>query len=591
MTFATSDRQINSDGLDDGSSPRTLQGSPSVQSPTSSVSGTATPSEDSLLIFWPSVDVPQSPDLSRLFMALKIECENPVPALSLEPGYLPEVPRYISERQIQDLFNDDNKVMNSSGNNLYSSGQCKPSPPLPLVPISQTSQIAELQDFAAAVFFGHPASPLNELYVFSGSPSSAPVEVDLSRRTVWASLASQESDFKMKFTKLQPLCGRGDPSLVAAMESLSQTYYDRRKYAEAEALDRKLKKLYSKELGSENLRTLDATQRLVDSLVAQGKFYEAHSLNRSLFSAFIRIGHLGTPRIAHMLTNNALIAEELGRIDEAESILRQVLQLWLTYCGPRDKRSLHAMTQLGYLLALTKGPGGNMLLRTAVHLHLEGSDATDEEACRAMTNLSAAFWAQDTHMEGCQLAQKALEKFRRVLGDEHPDILGTQVALARNMAKGGDLSGSERLFREVIATESDISGSTEPHGLANSKCGLARVLMLRECYDEAIKWYLEVLQDRSGAYGWGYPYTLRVCYDLGECYQVCQRVGDAIKLYRDVVRRLWMTDGSGNACRPDIDDMESCINMLEDSISESKEMEANASLTRREDAKCQLGGI
>jgi hypothetical protein len=59
------------------------------------------------------------------------------------------------------------------------------------------------------------------------------------------------------------------------MESLSQTYYDRRKYAETEALDRKLKKLYSKELGSENLRTLDATQRLVDSLVAQGKFYEA----------------------------------------------------------------------------------------------------------------------------------------------------------------------------------------------------------------------------------------------------------------------------------------------------------------------------
>jgi hypothetical protein len=52
-----------------------------------------------------------------------------------------------------------------------------------------------------------------------------------------------------------------------------------------------------------------------------------------------------------------------------------------------------------------------------------------------------------------------------------------------------------------------------------------------------------------------------------------------------------MTDGSGNACRPDIDDMESYINMLDDSISESKEMEANASFTRREDVKCQLGGI
>jgi hypothetical protein len=214
VTSPTSDQQTNSEGLDDGSSPRTLQDSPPVQSPSRSVSGTATPSEDSWLINWSSVEVSQSPGLSRLFMALKIECENPVPALSLEHGYLPEVPRCISERQIQDLFNDDNKVINSSGNNLYSSGQCKPSPPLPLVPISHTSQIAELQDFAAAVFFGHPASPLNELYVFSGSPSSTPIEVDLSHRTVWASLASQESDFKRSSQSYNRFAAEATPHLL-----------------------------------------------------------------------------------------------------------------------------------------------------------------------------------------------------------------------------------------------------------------------------------------------------------------------------------------------------------------------------------------
>jgi tetratricopeptide (TPR) repeat protein len=262
--------------------------------------------------------------------------------------------------------------------------------------------------------------------------------------------------------------------------------------------------------------------------------------------------------------------------------------LWLEYCGPRDKRTLYSMTQLGYFLVLTSGPGGDMLLRTAVHLHLEGSNATDEEACRAMTILAAAFWAQNTHKEGSQLAQKALEKFLLVLGEEHPDVLETKVALARNMAKGGDLSESEKLFREVIATESEIGYCTQSQGLSNSKCGLARVLMLKGCYDEAIKWYLEVIEARAAAYGWGYPHTLRVCYDLGECYQVCKRVDDAVRLYRDVVRRLWMMNRSENAYHPDIEDLELCINMLEASTSDNEEALGNGSLQVGDEGKGEL---
>ncbi|KAH7324026.1 hypothetical protein BKA65DRAFT_79110 [Rhexocercosporidium sp. MPI-PUGE-AT-0058] len=259
--------------------------------------------------------------------------------------------------------------------------------------------------------------------------------------------------------------------------------------------------MYTNNTGQDSLRTLDALQRLVDTLVAQGKFYETRSHNRKLFAAYCRIGHLGLPRIAHTLSNNALIAEELGHTDEAESLLRQVLQLWLHYCGPRDKRTLYSMTQLGYLLALRNGPGGDSLLRTAVQLHLDGSTATDEEACRAMTSLSAAFWAQETHEEGCQLAPKVLEKFNPVLGEEHPDVLAIKVALAWNVAKAGDLVGSEKLFREVITTESALRDSTEAHGSLNSKCGLARVLVSGGFHDEAIKWYLVVLHIRAKAFG------------------------------------------------------------------------------------------
>jgi len=482
-------RQTEIDEFDDCSSPGTLQGSPVVQSPQNSVSKNGVLADDFWLINWSTVEVPRSPDLSRLFKALRIECSNPVPALSLEPGYLPDVPACISETDIKDLFNNDNKRLNSECSRLYSHGKYRDSLSLPILPTNLNQQIGHplLQDFAEAVFFGYTASPFNELYCFSGKSSSSTTAITMSHKTTWGLLASKETDFQTKLTKLRPQFGTNHPSVIAATEHLSQIYYDRRKYAEAEYLDREILKIYTDDMGQDNLKTLDALQRLVDTLVAQGKFYEARSHNRKLFSAYLKIGHLGLPRIAHTLSNNALIAEELGHTDEAKSLLRQVLQLWLDYCGPRDKRTLYSMTQLGYLLVLTKGPGGDSLLRTAVRLHLEGSTATDEEACRAMTSLSAALWAQETHEEGCQLAQKALDKFSPVLGDEHPDVLAITVALARNMANGGDFVGSEKLFREVIAIESALNDSTEVYGLSNSKCGLARVLVLRGCHDEAIK--------------------------------------------------------------------------------------------------------
>jgi hypothetical protein len=226
MSYTTADKQTNIEGLDDCGSPGTLQSSSPVQSQANSSSATEASKEDSWLINWSNVEVPDSPDMSRLFSALEIECSNPVPVLSLEPGYLPAVPRCISECQIQDLFNDENKVLNSYNNQLYSSEHSKPSLPLPLASSKMNLQNAlpPLQDFAAAVFFGYSASPLNELYVFSPAPSTSVMEVDLSERTVWGSLAAQETDLQTKLTKLKPHFGIDHPLVIKAMQSLCQTY-------------------------------------------------------------------------------------------------------------------------------------------------------------------------------------------------------------------------------------------------------------------------------------------------------------------------------------------------------------------------------
>lgn len=111
-----------------------------------------------------------------------------------------------------------------------------------------------------------------------------------TQRSVWNCLTTVESELETKLAKLEPLCGMRHPSIFAVREDLSRIYYDRRKYREAELVDRKLVELYNdleQDRGIET-RVLDAFQRVVDALIAQGQYIRAQRLNWNLLSAFIQ---------------------------------------------------------------------------------------------------------------------------------------------------------------------------------------------------------------------------------------------------------------------------------------------------------------
>jgi hypothetical protein len=69
---------------------------------------------------------------------------------------------------------------------------------------------------------------------------------------------------------------------------------------------------------------------------------------------------------------------------------------------------------------------------------------------------------QYRHAEAEQLTREVLAYRRRVLGDDHPDTLGSRATLARFAARQGRPAEAEELYRQVLADRIRVLGVTHP---------------------------------------------------------------------------------------------------------------------------------
>ena len=147
---------------------------------------------------WSTVDIHRSPNLSRLFENLEIECSMPVPAISLDTDALGES-GYIGQHALLQLWTEQNK---SQAYNFEIS------------PYSQSSGlIQEALDCETRflpwrnpqlAFCGWNTSPLNEIYVFPKC-STKTFHKAANQDLEW--LKAQAIEYELRLDKLKPLCG------------------------------------------------------------------------------------------------------------------------------------------------------------------------------------------------------------------------------------------------------------------------------------------------------------------------------------------------------------------------------------------------
>ena len=519
---------------------------------------------------WSTVDVPNSPKLSRLFKRLEIECATPIPPLSLDtPNY--DDPTCLSSREIQSLSNKNIKPVNRDLN------QRSPRKTVMSVETSFTNQHPHYpwRD-VNAVFCGYSPTPLNEVYIFP--PSQSAFHKPLKpKATAWESLETEREKLELQFTKLRKLFEPENPAVTTVMKTLAQTYKQLAKFKKAELIFRQLVDVYRRTLGPQDTRTLQECLNVIICITAQGRNnIEALSLVQNVRSKLSKLVPLDNPLALHAAEIEACLAHNMGQMKKAESLRREILQMRLASEGPRHAETISTLARFGREISHKSKREGEILLRTALQLALEAPTVTDKKACEIVKELAHYQLVNETDVESYRTATEGVERYIVSLGSKHIEFIKLKKVLAWSTFFLGKVTESEELFREVLSLlsngEIEISGRI----LGSARLGLAHVLWKMDRIEEAADLYEKSFQTKLFYFPANHSTVVTTCYRLGACYKKLGRHDDALKLYHRFIDKIRESDQD---LKGEIKELESKIlrieQLKEQSTSEKSDEESS----------------
>jgi tetratricopeptide (TPR) repeat protein len=207
---------------------------------------------------------------------------------------------------------------------------------------------------------------------------------------------------------------------------------------------------------------LNITAHAAEALLRGGTLAKAEHL-ASAGLQYARLLDPGHPFVSIFTYQRALIFEEQGRLEEAETEARSVMEM-----------------------ASDGAPSGVLTSRkllTSV-LHKRGHLAEAERECRAVSHAMGLLWGPEDRRtlaactdlvlilqqqgrlaEAEEEARAVLDAQLRVQGEDHPETLAARHNLALVLTSRGDFRQAERLYRMVLETRWQILGGDHPHTL------------------------------------------------------------------------------------------------------------------------------
>lgn len=226
-------------------------------------------------------------------------------------------------------------------------------------------------------------------------------------------------------------------------------------YDVADSLYRASTELYRKVPGNEyNVATADASRALTLSL--QRRYVEADSLARSALEYQRRVFGDRHVRLTRPLEVLASAQMQTGDYVGADSTLRWELAIWQTIFGsePHVLR-VRALVQYGRLLGLRGDPAaGADTLRKALSVAV--ASVGEQHLNTAQThNFLALQLINSGDKDGAIYhLEKALELFRGLVAEDHPQITIVLYNLAEQQSRSGNVADAIRGFREVVERDS-----------------------------------------------------------------------------------------------------------------------------------------
>ena len=387
-----------------------------------------------------------------------------------------------------------------------------------------------------------------------------------------------------------------DPELQAQLlYTMANVHTNLGLYAKAEAQLHRTIEIRRRTLGDNDLRTLQATDRLALVLYREGQYQRAESLERETLEKERKLYGAENPVTLEAMSDFGLILQANGKREEAERVDREAIELERRVLGPDASLTLTTMNNLAIVLRLrgryaeaeqtfrevyerrkrALGPdapdtitaGSNLALTIAEQGRLAEAEALDRERLQelvrilgpehpftlnVMNNLADVLIGQGKYPEAEKLNRETLAISERVLGPEHPDTIITMGNLCSTLANEGAAQQAEKICGEVVELRKKVLGPEHPDTV-RAMVNFAAVLGMEKKYAEAEKAGREALALGRRVLGKSDPLVGIALYNLGALAGIGGRADEGIALLFEAIDAGLPPDAAANMDRdPDL---------------------------------------
>ena len=318
-------------------------------------------------------------------------------------------------------------------------------------------------------------------------------------------------------------CYLTDTDLLKPFEALGRFYEGQSFYEQAADCYDRCRSLSEQRFGSEHLDVATSIDHLAYIYRLQGRYSEAELLCKQVLEMRQRL--LGTehPQVTDSLHKLAIIYNFQGNYNEAEALYKQALEMRLHLLGSEHSDVVDSFNSLAYLYIFQgRYSEAEPLFEKAIAFY----KGTGKEIYIAISlnNLARVYDAQGRYKEAETLYLEALQLFKRLLGEEHPDVATCLNNLAFIYAQQGRQAEAETIYLQVLESRQKLLGNEHPD-VAISLNDLAKLYTSLGRYAQAEQLYLRALAISKEKLGKKHPFTVKICQNLSEIRNVTKIMG------------------------------------------------------------------
>jgi len=331
--------------------------------------------------------------------------------------------------------------------------------------------------------------------------------------------------------------GRGSEAELGTQQRviLATAYASLGLHAQAEEQFQEAQRIRSELLGNDHPETLAVRHGLGKLRARQGRLDEAEILLRDVLERRARVLGPDDAATIESLDSLAVLREAQGDLHEAARLTEQVLDRKRRRSGREDPDTLRTMANLSTVYqTANRLPEAEALARETLTILQRVVGPQHPDTLRVLNNLGVILEEEREYDEAQRLYEGAVEELRRVLGREHPDTLKAEANLAIVHLYQGRYAEAEALDRDLAGRFERALGPEHSDTLWVQR-NLALARGKQGAYEEAAGLLQQALETARAARGPDDADAAAAFYDMGVLALLRGRRSEALDRLRDAV--------------------------------------------------------